>query len=281
MFVLLWLWCNLDPCRIQMLLLNIEIKDTKVCSNRLVKTNPQNANLDLVLDCFHYSCSLIEHDVILTWISSHQQYISEAVGTSLFGRVKRKQRTFRHCLPRLHVSLGWFKWISLHWTVLVLIYGRGILISQLLLPANEVCKGYVFTPVCQSFCSQGGGACPIACWDTPARQVHPLAGTSPWQVPPPWYVHPLAGTPSQAGTPPWQVHSLAGSPLAGTPPGRYTPSRYTPTPRGTPPWHVHPPAQCMLGYGQKVGGTHPTGMQSCCEIELAKEITDLCKSHST
>ena len=24
-----------------------------------------------------------------------------------------------------------------------------------------------------------------------------------------------------------------------------------------------PPAQCMLGYGQQAGGTHPTGMQSC------------------
>ena len=23
-------------------------------------------------------------------------------------------------------------------------------------PANEVCEGYVFTPVCQSFCSQEG-----------------------------------------------------------------------------------------------------------------------------
>ena len=31
-------------------------------------------------------------------------------------------------------------------------------------PANEVCEGYVFTPVCQSFCFQagvGGGACGI------------------------------------------------------------------------------------------------------------------------
>ena len=26
-------------------------------------------------------------------------------------------------------------------------------------PANEVCEGYVFTPVCQSFFSPGGGAC--------------------------------------------------------------------------------------------------------------------------
>ena len=25
----------------------------------------------------------------------------------------------------------------------------------------------------------------------------------------------------------------------------------------------HPPAQCMLGYGQQAGGTHPTGMHSC------------------
>ena len=34
---------------------------------------------------------------------------------------------------------------------------------QLLPAANEVCEGYVFTHVCQSFCSQGGmcgqGAC--------------------------------------------------------------------------------------------------------------------------
>ena len=25
-----------------------------------------------------------------------------------------------------------------------------------------------------------------------------------------------------------------------------------------------PPMQCMLGYGQQAGGTHPTGMHSCC-----------------
>ena len=30
-------------------------------------------------------------------------------------------------------------------------------------PANEVCERYVLTPVCQSFCSQGGGrACVVA-----------------------------------------------------------------------------------------------------------------------
>ena len=48
---------------------------------------------------------------------------------------------------------------------------------------------------------------------------------------------PLGWPPGQ--TPPW----------AGTPPSRH--------PGQT------PPAQCMLGYGQQAGGTHPTGMQSC------------------
>ena len=34
-------------------------------------------------------------------------------------------------------------------------YGR-FKVRLSLPPANEVCEGYVFTPVCQSFCSQGG-----------------------------------------------------------------------------------------------------------------------------
>ena len=31
-----------------------------------------------------------------------------------------------------------------------------VLLQSLLPPANEVCEGYVFTPLCQLFCSQGG-----------------------------------------------------------------------------------------------------------------------------
>ena len=55
-----------------------------------------------------------------------------------------------------------------------------------------------------------------------------------------------------AGTAPGQVHPWADtSPWAGTPPGRYTPQADT-------------PHQCMLGYGQQTGSTHPTGMHSCC-----------------
>ena len=39
----------------------------------------------------------------------------------------------------------------------VLLTRHGILFLP---PANEVCEGYVFTPVCQSFCSRGGGCLP-------------------------------------------------------------------------------------------------------------------------
>ena len=28
-------------------------------------------------------------------------------------------------------------------------------------------------------------------------------------------------------------------------------------------WDTPPPAQCMLGYGQQVSSTHPTGMHTC------------------
>ena len=39
----------------------------------------------------------------------------------------------------------------------IFICQRFPVIVILLPPANEVCEGYVFTPVGQSFCSQGGG----------------------------------------------------------------------------------------------------------------------------
>ena len=76
------------------------------------------------------------------------------------------------------------------------------------------CEGYVFTPVCQSFCSQGG---------VPG-QVHPRAGTPPWDQ-----AHPPG-----PGTPPWQVPPGQVHPL-----GRYTPGRYTPG--QIHPQQVHPP----------------------------------------
>ena len=75
-----------------------------------------------------------------------------------------------------------------------------------------------------SVCPQG--AFPIACWDT-----HPV-GRHPSRQAPPWADTPL-GRPAQPDT------TLDRHPLR------------------------HPPGQCMLGYGQQAGGTHPTGMHSC------------------
>ena len=108
---------------------------------------------------------------------------------------------------------------------------------------------YVFTPVCQSFCSEGGVV---------PGQV-PQAGTPPGR-----YIHP-----------PGLVHPS----WAGTLPGRYTPiGRYNLLSRYNPPGRYIPlgrykPRQCMLGYGQQVGGTHPTGMHSCYgKVLLSKYI---------
>ena len=57
-------------------------------------------------------------------------------------------------------------------------------------PANEVCEGYVSTPVCQSFCSQEG-VCLSACWDT-----HPSwADSPPPRADTPLDRHPLGADP--------------------------------------------------------------------------------------
>ena len=57
---------------------------------------------------------------------------------------------------------------------------------KLLPPANDVCEGYVFTPVCQSFCSRGGRS-------TWAGTPRPGPGTLPGP-----------GTPPRPGIPPEQ-----------------------------------------------------------------------------
>ena len=62
----------------------------------------------------------------------------------------------------------------------------------------------------------------------------------------------------------YSVHGGVGLPLV---PGVglgsvcHTTPWQTPPPGQTPPL-ADPPAQCMLGYGQQAGGTHPTGMHS-------------------
>ena len=49
-----------------------------------------------------------------------------------------------------------------------------------------------------------------------------------------------------------------------------------PTPSGRHPPGQTPPAQCILGYGQQAGSTHPTGLHSCfnllrlCQVHFAQ-----------
>ena len=91
------------------------------------------------------------------------------------------------------------------------------LTTRLLLPsANEVCEGYVFTPVCQSFCFGGGGVCLSTCWDT--QYPLPQEDTSPGSRHPP-------------ADPPGQQPSQSRHPLV----------------TDTPHHHPHPQEQCMLG----------------------------------
>ena len=105
-------------------------------------------------------------------------------------------------------------------------------VGGLLAPANEVCKGYVFTGVYLS--TRGSG-----CGRHPPRQAYP-----------PGQAH-LPGRHPTRQVPPGQVHPLGRYPRAGTPP---LPGQTHPHSRaGTPP----------LADGQQAGGTHPTGMHSC------------------
>ena len=108
---------------------------------------------------------------------------------------------------------------------------------QFLPPANEVWGKVISLQAC--VCPQGGVP----------DQVHLPPGTPP--------------SPGTRYTPQDQVHP----PGPGTPPrSRYTPQvQVHPPGPGTP--HraqVHPPATEHAGRsGQRAGGTHPTGMQSC------------------
>ena len=86
-------------------------------------------------------------------------------------------------------------------------------------PANEVCEGYVFTPVCQSFCSQEeGGVCLSACWDIhPLEQIplmsrhpqsrHPL-GSHPLGAYTPWADTPMQTRPLHSAY--WEIRATSG-----------------------------------------------------------------------
>ena len=110
-------------------------------------------------------------------------------------------------------------------------------------PANEVCKGYVFTGVYLST----GGCLPLI---RGVSATHPSEQTHPW-----------TDTPRQTNTPPGQTSPWAYIPLpsacwdTNSPCSVHAGIHTSPIPT--------PPHADTTGYGQQAGGTYPTGMHSC------------------
>ena len=110
-------------------------------------------------------------------------------------------------------------------------------------PQTKLREGNVFTPVCQSFCSQGGG-------ESAQPPYADLGiGQTPWMQTP------------------WQtLGGLGRPPLDGEPPGGPHPlSR--PHPGCRPPMDETSPPP---GIRQQAGGTHPTGMYTCFILKPAQ-----------
>ena len=110
------------------------------------------------------------------------------------------------------------------------------------------CEGYVFTPVCQSFCSHwGGGFCLSACWDTTPRG---------------------ADTPQEQTTPPGADTHLP--PGSRSPPGADT----SPREQTHPPESRQPPREQTTPRetAAAADGTHPTGMHSCFGIDPTQNV---------
>ena len=135
-------------------------------------------------------------------------------------------------------------------------------------------QGNIFAPVCHSV-HRGEYLTPPGSRHTSQDQVHPPGsrhplgpGKPPRADPPrtrytPQSRHPQEQTPPAPGpdTPLDQVHPHIPTPSL---------AADTPHPRAdTPPPHTHTHREHAGRYGQHTGGTHPTGMQSCCRLLLS------------
>ena len=114
-------------------------------------------------------------------------------------------------------------------------------------PQRSCGQGNIFTPVCHSFCSQGGrGSASVHAGIPPREQTQPpREQTQPprEQTQPPGSRHPL-----WEQIPPWTRHPPTPQtrlPGADLPPEQTSPRKQTPA------------------YGLRAAGTHPTGMHSC------------------
>ena len=128
---------------------------------------------------------------------------------------------------------------------------------------NRQHKGYVFTGMCDSV--HRGCVCLSACWDAthPQKQTPPLGSRHT-----PRSRHPPGSrTPPSSRNPSRSRHPLeADTPQEQTPPQEQTHPLEADTLQEQthhPPGSKHPPAKHAGRYSQCMGGTHPTGMQSC------------------
>ena len=114
-------------------------------------------------------------------------------------------------------------------------------------PATKLRQGNVFTPVCQSFCSQRGLADPPGVGQTPPPWMQTPRGG---QTPPDADPHPSGCRPPLGWADPWGL--------------------------GRPPWMQTPPPPLGWGpsprYGQQADGMHSTGMHTCYEEFFALEL---------
>ena len=117
---------------------------------------------------------------------------------------------------------------------------HGGLLLCLLPPATKLGQGYVFTGICDSV--RRGVSASVHAGIHPQSR-HPYGADTPWEQ-----------TPSEQTPPP-------------PPPGSRHHPEQTPQSR-----HPNPPTTEHAGrYGQCVGGTHPTGIQSCYLCHLQKK----------
>ena len=129
--------------------------------------------------------------------------------------------------------------------------GGGFLSGFDITARNEVGARLCFY-TCEWFCSRGGSASVHA-------GIPPQGADSPKSRHPPPSRHPPRSRPPPVGIPQSRHPQDQAPPLEQTPMG----SRQPPPGPGTP-WEQTPPgAEHARRYGQRAGGTHPTGMQSC------------------
>ena len=129
-------------------------------------------------------------------------------------------------------------------------------------PQRSRGQGNVFTTVCHSFCSQGGGGLPqyMLGYQPPQSRHPPPRSRHPRPPPPPRPDTPGPPTPRPdtpgsrppRADPPQSRHQAPQPPLTRHPQSR-PPRPDTPL----------PPGKQTPAYGQRAAGTHPTGMQYC------------------